>query len=677
MKKYKIANSAAVLITTLACIAVALSFYFIGSNTPSTVPSITTEGTDGKDIAAYQIEELGGLHTLRYANYTPNEFLIPGNEIQGEIIDLSQFSQFAERGTLQFVFLNLDPFDENFTEKSELLTPFLGSDNYWHFTLYLPAFIGACNIYMRTDLTSRAGDIGDYDFIEYSSYPGFTESHRSESSSLSLDLQFYSQRQAMSPDLAIRATVITIHYETAEGKTVKFISLPLVGDNSSVQTATGRDGLFLLIGSMLSAAAFLLFIFAAILKRTFDFLPQTFLTLGSFGFFYLRYLFLGTCAFPYVAIGLIEFFTALVPFSAICSLRERIKKFPLWGVFAGWVLLPCILNPLSPPVTLVSFFTVFSSVAAVVTAGGLCTLLFLSIKRSQNAKNLLLPTAAVVFSLTAAFVPDPVLQIFAPSVWLCMILIAATAALGILFFVRLEQKNIYLTSNLQGEVLRQTDELRTMLQDRDKLLRYMSHDLKKPVVSIWHSFIRLKQEETDPNRRKLMNDIEYKLRGINESLSDLQRYAKQNYAAEISAPLDAAEIVDYIRESLEPDCIAQGIELQCESTPCIVFAKRNMLISVLNNLLFNALEHAHCSIIEIMTEQTLKFCKILVIDDGIGLKPNTDPFRPYYSETPADGNLGLGLYLCRQFMQSMGGDLTYERISKKSVFTIFIPLAKE
>ena len=48
-------------------------------------------------------------------------------------------------------------------------------------------------------------------------------------------------------------------------------------------------------------------------------------------------------------------------------------------------------------------------------------------------------------------------------------------------------------------------------------------------------------------------------------------------------------------------------------------------------------------------------------------------FRPYYSEHPARENMGLGLYLCRQFLRSMGGDLTYERASKRTVFTATLP----
>lgn len=677
MNKYNILNLVAVLTTALTCIAVAITFCFIGLNTADFLPYVTTEGTDGKSVAVSQIEELDGLHTLRYANYTPNEFLLPGIDIQGEVIDLTQFTQFAERGTLQFVFLNLDPYDENFTEKSNALAPFLGSDNYWHFTLCLPAFAGACNIYTGLDLTSRAGDISNYNFIEYSNYQSTTQTHRSESVPLSVDLQFYSQRHAMSPDLSIRATVVTIHYEAANNKTVQFSSLPLVGENSAVQTTVNRDDLFLLIGSMLSAAAFLLFVFAAILKRTFDFLPQTFLALGAFGFFYFRYLLFGICTFPYAAFALREFFAALIPFSAVCSLREHIKKFPIWIVFAGLALLPCIFSPLSAPINAASFFAIFSAIAETFTAALLFVLILFAIIHSKDPKKLLIPTAATVFTVTFTFSPDFLLQIYSSSAWLGMVLIAATAALGVLFFVQLERKNIYLTSNLQGEVLRQTDELRSMLQDKDKLLRYMSHDLKKPVVSIWRSFSLLKRDTLDPEQCKLIDDIEYKLRGINESLADLQRYAKQNYAAEISAPIDADEIVHYIYESLEPDCTAQGIHLHCESFHCMVFAKRNMLISVLNNLLFNALEHAHCSTIKILTEQTLKFCKISVIDDGIGLTPDTDPFRPYYSETAADGNLGLGLYLCRQFMHAMGGELTYERIAKKSIFTASVPLAKK
>ena len=61
MNKYNILNLVAVLTTALTCIAVAITFCFIGLNTADFLPYVTTEGTDGKSVAVSQIEELDGL----------------------------------------------------------------------------------------------------------------------------------------------------------------------------------------------------------------------------------------------------------------------------------------------------------------------------------------------------------------------------------------------------------------------------------------------------------------------------------------------------------------------------------------------------------------------------------------------------------------------------------------
>lgn len=47
-------------------------------------------------------------------------------------------------------------------------------------------------------------------------------------------------------------------------------------------------------------------------------------------------------------------------------------------------------------------------------------------------------------------------------------------------FLRLEKRNRYLTENLQSEVAIQTRELKAVIEERDDLLRYVSHDMKSP-----------------------------------------------------------------------------------------------------------------------------------------------------------------------------------------------------
>ena len=158
----------------LGGLALLVSVLF-GVSQPADLPEARTEGTNGQPLAVCSIEDLPGLSTVRYANYTPDEFLQPHSLAGGEVLDLTTSPVLSGRGTLQFVFLNLDPFDERFNEKSEALSPYLGGDSYWHFTLCLPPFSGAVNVYIRASYETSSGEIAGYDFVNYSEYVGKTE----------------------------------------------------------------------------------------------------------------------------------------------------------------------------------------------------------------------------------------------------------------------------------------------------------------------------------------------------------------------------------------------------------------------------------------------------------------------------------------------------------------------
>ena len=45
-------------------------------------------------------------------------------------------------------------------------------------------------------------------------------------------------------------------------------------------------------------------------------------------------------------------------------------------------------------------------------------------------------------------------------------------------------------------------------------------------------------------------------------------------------------------------------------------------------------------------------------DNGKGISPDLDVFRPYVSENKPDTG-GLGLYICKSIIESMNGELSY------------------
>ena len=85
-----------------------------------------------------------------------------------------------------------------------------------------------------------------------------------------------------------------------------------------------------------------------------------------------------------------------------------------------------------------------------------------------------------------------------PAFWLCLGMLGITLVMGLREFISAEIRNRYLTTNLEQEVERQTQSLQNILSERDKMLLYVSHDMKKTVIGINDSLTDLRQNLSAP-----------------------------------------------------------------------------------------------------------------------------------------------------------------------------------
>jgi len=113
----------------------------------------------------------------------------------------------------------------------------------------------------------------------------------------------------------------------------------------------------------------------------------------------------------------------------------------------------------------------------------------------------------------------------------------------------------------------------------------------------------------------------------------------------------------------------------------IIYADKNMINTVLRNLLSNAVKYTFKggSII-VMTENNKKAVTVTVKDSGIGIKKEymDTLFRLDNSlslpGTEKEQGTGLGLKLCKEFTQKMGGKIWVKSIfGEGSEFKFTIP----
>ena len=147
-------------------------------------------------------------------------------------------------------------------------------------------------------------------------------------------------------------------------------------------------------------------------------------------------------------------------------------------------------------------------------------------------------------------------------------------------------------------------------------------------------------------------------------------YARFNYIAEPSRVADLRDICAELYAFHKPDCEANGVVLKnTVDKHCKAFVKRQGLSNAVSNIIINALEHAECKTITLSVRTERTRVVLCVTDDGRGIDTSSDLFKPYSSDNKPDTG-GVGLYICKNIVQSMNGELTYSSERGNTVFSM-------
>jgi signal transduction histidine kinase len=141
-----------------------------------------------------------------------------------------------------------------------------------------------------------------------------------------------------------------------------------------------------------------------------------------------------------------------------------------------------------------------------------------------------------------------------------------------------------------------------------------------------------------------------------------------------------------IRENMqlfETIAASKKIRLACASESMVITSDRNILNLVLRNLISNAIKFSfEQGEVSIHTTLNKDLLVIRVKDHGAGmddktLRALTDPELNLNMDNNSskEKGTGLGLLLCRTYLEKEGGQLTFESAPDKgSTFTILLPV---
>lgn len=665
------------MIIPLGIILISAAVFFISlaitsSAKPDELPVYNTTVENGVQLLTSSITDIKDCHVFKAVNRIPDSFVSVSSPETTPDGDSGSF----ERGSYQFLITNLDPLDPEFSQKAEALDFLSDVDGNWHLTMYIPPVLSACNVYVRVQLRGVSGAIYDYDYSAFYNSGDHTYEHRNATSPMFLDLTLYSDRKFLSIDSpANNGILVTIHCEAEEGKEAVIDGDILIGEDSAVRRAVGRNNDALSFLSMICIAILAVLVFVSALKRSSSFVPLIFLVVGVMGSFFCAHRYTGTCVAPYWIKSLGACFTGVIAIGGALSGCGKVGRFSvkytlvsLSAVFCALLFMAEILPHDKTAAVKIAVQILGALLATGIALSGLIS------SCNETVRGFGMECAVCAVIVAAAASGQFGLSLYSPMFVMFIILLATVIYTSFREFVVTEKRNLYLTANLQSEVERQTADLKAIINERDSLLRFLSHDLKKPVTRMEQLLNDVKNTSDENRRSDAIENIAAKLRVMDSDITEIQHFSKTTYTAEKSDVTELEPLLSRIFTELEPDCAANGIILRYHPASIRVFAKPKLLESVLRNLIFNALDHAECSVIVMEAHRYKSICRITVSDNGKGISSPQNIFEPYESGEKNSENLGLGLYICRRHLASMGGNLTYERISGNTVFTVTLPL---
>jgi len=252
--------------------------------------------------------------------------------------------------------------------------------------------------------------------------------------------------------------------------------------------------------------------------------------------------------------------------------------------------------------------------------------------------------------------------------------------------------NIHLKLKHAREELLQSNELlRSANATKDRLFSVIAHDLRSPLASLSQTLDMMvtHSELFDEDRRTaFMNELRASAGRICMLLEDLLYWARSQQGETVCRPsvLDIAQLVERSVRLLSSAAEAKSIRLYSEiKAPVTVFADADMVMTVIRNLISNALKFTpESGEIRISAVSDGKTAEISVSDTGVGIsKENINRlFRSdetfSTSGTRNEKGVGFGLMLCKEFAEKNRGSLRAESTEGTgSVFVFTLPAVKD
>jgi two-component system sensor histidine kinase/response regulator len=260
------------------------------------------------------------------------------------------------------------------------------------------------------------------------------------------------------------------------------------------------------------------------------------------------------------------------------------------------------------------------------------------------------------------------------TVWALMMLFVA-----LLFFKR-EQMTY------QWQVEEKNKELEKLNDTKEKLFSIIAHDLRSPIGQLKNSLDLVSREHMSPEAfRQISAKLSSEVDHLHSTLDNLLRWSVSQLQGITALPERTAlsDVIEkqatFFKQSFEQ----KNISFRQENISSFVLADPDHLMLIIRNLVSNAIKYSYPdSYITIRSQSENGRVIIEVSDTGMGMNETiqaslfSNGHMVSSTGTSNEKGTGLGLKLCKEFIEKNNGELWVESVEQKGTsFYISLPEA--
>lgn len=243
--------------------------------------------------------------------------------------------------------------------------------------------------------------------------------------------------------------------------------------------------------------------------------------------------------------------------------------------------------------------------------------------------------------------------------------------------------------NERATTLSQKEELEKISNSKNEFFANMSHEIRTPINTIIGLNEMILRETNEAGTREYAGNIQIASKMLLNLVNDIMDLSQMEIRKMEIVPVKYKtkglfeELIDMVRTGIKEKQLEFMVDID-GNLPCVLFGDEKRIKQILLNILANAVKYTETGSVmlsahaESLEEGEIRL-KVSVADTGIGIRKEDlehlyDPFKRVdeKSHLRVEGS-GLGLSICKQLIDLMGGEITVDSIyTKGSVFTVIL-----